>query len=216
MTTKLYYFEGAGRAFSIRACLRAANYPFEDVRMNFEEWLKLKPTSPLGAMPYMSLPSGLVVPQSAALARWAAKLAGLYGKTPEDQLIIDVVMDTTGELVSKLPQNKDADTKKKLRLDFNAVENPRYLAFLSNLISSSGGPYVLGATFSVADLSLYGMVSFFVSGNVDFIPAEDSVGKFPVLMKHFEMAKKHPVIANEIAFDEKLKAAKAAAAPAKP
>lgn len=41
-TTKVYYFQGYGRAEPIRMLLAHAKEQFEDIQYSFEEWAKVK------------------------------------------------------------------------------------------------------------------------------------------------------------------------------
>ena len=56
MTTyELSYFNGAGRAESIRVMLHAAGIDFKDNRFSGPEWPAIKPTTPLGAVPTLKI-----------------------------------------------------------------------------------------------------------------------------------------------------------------
>lgn len=78
---KLTYFPLAGRAFPIRVCMKASGLPFEDVRLPGPEYREKKATMdlPLGQMPVLLIGDKTFC-QSTALARYAAKKAGLYPK----------------------------------------------------------------------------------------------------------------------------------------
>jgi glutathione S-transferase len=78
---KLTYFPLAGRAFPIRVCMKASGLPFEDVRLPGPEYREKKATMdlPLGQVPVLLIGDKAFC-QSTALARYAAKKAGLYPK----------------------------------------------------------------------------------------------------------------------------------------
>ena len=44
-----------------------------DERIEFAEWPELKPTTPLGSLPFLTLPDGRVVSQTDAMMRWAGR-----------------------------------------------------------------------------------------------------------------------------------------------
>lgn len=52
---ELIYFNGAGRAETIRIMLHAAGVDFEDTRFAFNEWQEIKPTTPLGSVPVLKI-----------------------------------------------------------------------------------------------------------------------------------------------------------------
>lgn len=82
---KLVYFPIGGRALPIRVCLKAAGIDFEDQRLKRPEIEAVKATGvfPLGQVPALFI-DGKAYCQSTALARFAAKKAGLY-PTGRDQ-----------------------------------------------------------------------------------------------------------------------------------
>ena len=59
-------------------------------------------------------------------------LLGLYPTDPEEQLLCDEILEVVSELSSKVPQNPDAEEKKKLREAFVADVLPKYMTFLAN------------------------------------------------------------------------------------
>jgi len=78
---KLTYFPIGGRALPIRWALSYSGIPFENVHVDYGQWLKIKPQSPFGCMPLLEI-NGVVYSQSNALLRYAGKLSGLYPTDP--------------------------------------------------------------------------------------------------------------------------------------
>ena len=101
MTHVLTYFALPGRGLVARVCFGAASVPYTNKVVTFPEFKELKPTLPLGQLPVLTLPSGRVVCQSGAIARYAATLAGLNGKSPEETLLIDEIVTCAEELMNK-------------------------------------------------------------------------------------------------------------------
>lgn len=52
---ELLYFQGAGRAETIRIMLHAAGVDFKDTRFSGPEWPEIKPTTPLGSVPVLKI-----------------------------------------------------------------------------------------------------------------------------------------------------------------
>lgn len=192
---KLTYFPAPGRAFVTRVALRIGNIEFEDETLSWSDFQGAKASSPerfpLGQMPVMTLPSGKIVTQSGAQARYAGKLAGLYPSDPEDQLLCDEIIEVCTEMMNKCPQHKDADEKKKLREDYAANALPKYYNFLA---AKSGGKYFVANKLSIADLTLYATVKSIRSGMWDFVPA-DSDAAYPAIGTLIDTMEADPIFA---------------------
>ncbi|KAI4470912.1 glutathione s-transferase [Holotrichia oblita] len=101
MSTKLTYFDFRGLGESLRYLLRYAGIDFEDVRITFEEWPKVKTSMPFGQMPLYE-EKGKTVTQSLAIARYIAKKAKLVGKTDWEDLEIDAIVDTINDIRQRI------------------------------------------------------------------------------------------------------------------
>ncbi|VDP01396.1 unnamed protein product, partial [Schistosoma mattheei] len=82
------YFNGRGRAESIRMTLVAAGVNYEDERISFQDWPKIKPTIPGGRLPAVKITDnhGHVkwMVESLAIARYMAKKHHMMGGTEEE------------------------------------------------------------------------------------------------------------------------------------
>jgi hypothetical protein len=101
-TLKLTYFDIQGVAEKIRLAFHLGGVEFEDVRIGFPEWAAMKPTTPYGQLPIMSIDGAPPMAQSDAMLRYAGRLANqngvlLYGA--HNELAIDEAMG----LVCPLP-----------------------------------------------------------------------------------------------------------------
>ncbi|XP_046688652.1 hematopoietic prostaglandin D synthase-like, partial [Homalodisca vitripennis] len=94
---KLTYFNGRGRAEAIRWLLVYMDEEFEDVRIDSEDWLKMKQTTPFGQLPLLE-EDGKPICQSLAIVRYLAKKAGLAGNNDWEDLQLDIVSDTLVDL----------------------------------------------------------------------------------------------------------------------
>jgi glutathione S-transferase len=52
---ELLYFNGAGRAETIRLMLQASGVDWDDKRFGFQEWPEIKERTPLGAVPVLKI-----------------------------------------------------------------------------------------------------------------------------------------------------------------
>jgi prostaglandin-H2 D-isomerase / glutathione transferase len=170
MPHELVYFDTPGRAESIRILLHAAGIEFSDTRIPFSDWSTLKPTTPLGSVPILNI-NGTPHVQSIALVRYAAKLAGFYPQDLLEALVVDEVMDSINELISKAPRSQDKEELKKLRQDYQATTMTQYASFLENVITRNGSLLVVGQTVTVADLSVRALVQAVATGSWDYVDA---------------------------------------------
>ena len=97
---KLTYFDIEGVAEPIRLAFALAGVEFEDDRVKFPQWAELKPKTPHGTLPIMTIDDGPVIVQSQAMLRYAASLdktGSLYptDKTLEVEQAIGILGDFT-------------------------------------------------------------------------------------------------------------------------
>lgn len=192
---ELHYFdfERGGRAFHIRACLKAANVEYKDVRFSYPEFLELKKEGKYSTgVPLLKLPSGKEVTQSAAILRYAGKLANIYPSDPEQALVCDSIIDTVQDLMSKCPHDPDPEKKKALREEYAAGKMKDYCKVLENVCA---GPYSLGSEFSIADLHLFFFTDMLRTGSFDHVPVSYfSENSFSKLLEIDAKIREHPMI----------------------
>ena len=71
----LTYFNMEAAAEKVRLALVMTGTPFEDKRVNFEQWMDLKPSAKYGQLPLLTV-DGVQMAQSPALLRWVARKFG--------------------------------------------------------------------------------------------------------------------------------------------
>jgi prostaglandin-H2 D-isomerase / glutathione transferase len=175
MTRPIFtYFDFGGRAFAVRVALFKAlgKDGWEDERIDGPTFARRKAAGelPLGALPMITLPDGLKVSQSTALARWAGRQSTLYPTDPTAALIVDFVMETANEILGKSPTSKDPDEKKKAREEYSQS------GFMFRAMSALEARYDDASGFctgslTIADLVLYGFVDMVLTGNFDYVPS---------------------------------------------
>lgn len=215
MMHELIYFNAPGRAETIRICLHIANAQWTDTRIEGKNWPTLKATSPLGSVPLLKISSdddddssaaSFTHCQSIALARYAAKLAGLYPDDPIQALYVDEVMETLNEMMSSAPKKADGmsdDDFQKARTDFQSTTMTKVATFLESIIQSNGGgTSVAKNQASVADLMVQGTVNMIEMGWWDHIDKDffmaypgirataDTISKHEGVVSYHEMIKK--------------------------
>jgi len=116
---KLTYFNVRGRAEPARLILAQAGVDYQDIRIEREDWPKVKPTTPCGQIPVLNY-NGVEISQSMAITRFLANEFGLAGKTNLEKaradMIVDCVMDMLAGAVAILraPEGQKAEPIAKL------------------------------------------------------------------------------------------------------
>ena len=157
-----------------------AKVPFEDERITFAELQQRRGEAgrsndvPLGSLPVLTLPSGRVVAQSGAILRYAGKRAKLYPDDEEQALLCDEIIETAADIMTSAPKDPDQAKTLELRKQWAAGKLHTFFSFLAErLESASGGPYFSGATLSIADMVVYGMIKGGIrGGHFDGIDAD--------------------------------------------
>ena len=124
--------------------------------------------------------------------RYAGKVSNMYPTDPVEALKVDEILEVVSEMLSKCPQNKDPEEKKKLREAFAANNLPVYFNFLSK---KSNGSYFVGGKLSIADLAAYALLKNIRKGDWDFIPV-DSDTKFPGIQQFIDTLETDPALAS--------------------
>mmetsp|Transcript_2670 Transcript_2670/g.4235 ORF Transcript_2670/g.4235 Transcript_2670/m.4235 type:complete len:231 (-) Transcript_2670:211-903(-) len=189
---KLTYFDIQGVAEKIRLAFHLGGVEFQDVRIGFPEWAAMKPTTPYGQLPIMSIDGAPPMAQSDAMLRYAGRLANqngvlLYGA--HNELAIDEAMGLVGDFQADFgtliqigltpaklghPEDlKDTDAHaaivKALRTKWMAESFPMRMAQIAARVESGG--FLVGDTVTIADCLLVPTLARFPQGTVDYIDA---------------------------------------------
>ena len=177
---RLRYFPFSGRAAPIRDTLNIGQIEFEDDHIQWEKFVELRAAGefPFGGVPVLDVQttSGKVCSaQSNAILRFAGRLANLY---PVDDILkalkVDEVMDA-GEEINMLmdPSIMEQDAQKKMAMRKVLAEQtlPEWMKFFERLLITNGSTgFMVGDTLTVADLKLYWIIDWIISGLLDGIP----------------------------------------------
>eukprot|EP01114_Cavostelium_apophysatum_P014949 TRINITY_DN398_c0_g1_i2.p1 TRINITY_DN398_c0_g1~~TRINITY_DN398_c0_g1_i2.p1 ORF type:complete len:195 (+),score=21.16 TRINITY_DN398_c0_g1_i2:45-629(+) len=145
------YFDMRGRGEFIRLVLVEAGVDFEDRRVT--SIADLKPKLPFGQVPAAEI-DGKTYAQSFALTRYFARKHGLYGKTLEDGLVADMVLDECIDLFIPIIGLKNATEEQKVKVVTEHI--PKHLGYLDNLLTKNGGEYFAGV-ITYVDLVVFEM-----------------------------------------------------------
>ncbi|KAK9744507.1 Glutathione S-transferase, C-terminal domain [Popillia japonica] len=116
-TTKLIYFPLKGVGEPIRWLLKYGNIEYEDILIGFDDWPKIKPTTPFGQIPLYE-ENGKKINESIAISRYLGKKVNLIGENDWENLEIDAIVDTINDLRLKLKKygyEKDEKIKEQVK-----------------------------------------------------------------------------------------------------
>ena len=184
---KLTYFDHPGRGEAVRLALRIAGVAFDDERVTFDEWPKLKPHTPWFTLPMLTLPDGEQLAQTQSLLRWIGTEASprLYPTDPLTAARCDELVDVINDL--------EQIAKLELIPAFNET-----LAKVDGYIARHGaGGHAVGDTLTIADVKVFWAACFLSSGFIEAIPrgaldrythvqaVRATVGRLPVVRAYY-------------------------------
>lgn len=97
---KLTYFDIEGIAESVRLALIVKDIPFEDERINSQDWEKLKSTTPFGKLPVLKVDDKEWMAQSGCMLRYCGRLPkgpNLYPDEIQKMISIEQVLGLAGD-----------------------------------------------------------------------------------------------------------------------
>lgn len=190
---KLTYFDIEGVAEPIRLAFILGGVPFEDDRIAFSEWGALKPKTPAGSLPVMTIDDGPMKTQSGAMLRWAATL-GKASLNPTDKVFeVEEAMGIVGDMQrSWMPsmymgmrptnfgypegyaQTEEGKAKiKEMRQNWVKNELPKYVGYLSDLITKNGGTWLCGGENpTIADCFAVPALRNYTRGHIDHVDTD--------------------------------------------
>ncbi|MGK7879209.1 MAG: glutathione S-transferase family protein [Crocosphaera sp.] len=170
-----YFNDGKGRAELTRLILVYAQIPFNDQRLSFAEYLSMRDNEKL---PFDQLPvliaDDQIIGQSCAMARYAAKLAGLYPSNDIEAALSDMIVDAWRDLLDlfygcyvdrvtkegKFVMTMRSDQEKVDKLnEFFAVILPSHFNTFENIIyNNKKSPFLINDSITWADLAVFDLL----------------------------------------------------------
>uniref|UniRef100_A0A1I7TSG1 glutathione transferase n=1 Tax=Caenorhabditis tropicalis TaxID=1561998 RepID=A0A1I7TSG1_9PELO len=199
---KLYYFNLRGWAEPARQLFKLAHVEFEDVRIEngTPEWEDLKPKTPFGQLPFLSV-DGFEIPQSAAILRYLGKKFGFAGKTPEEEAWVDAIVDQFKDFVSPLRQiimaQRGGNSDEIQRVQKEVFEPARdgFIKILNGILEKSKSGFLVGDGVTWADLVIADIVTTMeklsvfdveLGENQKLIAHREKVNSIPEIKEHNE------------------------------
>ncbi|XP_075246449.1 hematopoietic prostaglandin D synthase-like [Convolutriloba macropyga] len=158
---KLTYFKNRGIAELIRYIFAYGGQEYEDERIAQDDWLALKPDTPLGSMPYVVLENGVVYSEGTSIARYFAEKFNIRGRTAEEKLhsdmIVDLIRADLTPMFIEMFFEKNDDKLKNLRQNTQEKVDTWFQMVEDRHIK--GHNSVLESGFSWADIALFNFIN---------------------------------------------------------
>lgn len=196
---KLLYFDLRGRAEMIRLALHAGGVEFEDARFARGEWPEIKPTTPRGSAPVLTLDDGTTVTESVAILRYAGKLGTprLYPEDPVAALRVDEMVDIIGSTTAILSKTFGLPSEEQLAMRTKIMsedgELTKVLKFVDEAAKANGSGFLVGSELTIADCALRPAVYWLTAGILDGIP-KDCLDQYKGLAKVMQTMSEIPAI----------------------
>ncbi len=192
---KLTYFDmDGGRAEPIRIAFHAAGIEFEDIRISFPEFMEQRQSMRFNCVPVLVI-DGVVVTQSNAMCRFAGKKAGLYPEDDVQALYCDEAMGAIEDLLHNVVQTfgLEGDELKAAREKLVDGWLTVFLKGLNELLER-GGDYFADNRLTVADLKVFGITRWLMSGQLDHVPTDIVERLAPRLVAHEQRVAIDPIV----------------------
>ena len=198
MHLKFYYFNFPfWRAEPCRIALHASGIPFEDIRLSGPAFREMKDA---GELPYGQLPvldvDGVRIAQSLGIARFCAKLSGLYPESDLAAAKVDEIMSTADQITALLQPSmgiKDPAKKAAHRAELAQTTLQFWLERLA--LRLEGEHTVLANGLTMADLILWRLFGWLTSGILDGMPTT-LLEPHPKLVALCEYVEQHELVQN--------------------
>jgi glutathione S-transferase len=189
---KLTYFDFSGsRGEECRLALHVAGVEFDDHRLGRDEWTALKPTTPFGALPVLTIEGKGELAQSNAILGFIGRAHDLHPADVFEAARHDAILAAVEELRAKIDpsmRTKDEAEKQRMREE---LATGYMQAWGANIERQIAGPFLAGERIHVADIKLYVVLNWFAKGALDHIP-RDVFAAFPKVVRLFDAVKTHP------------------------
>lgn len=196
----LTYFDFSGsRGDECRLALSVAGVDFIDNRIKRDQWMAMKATSPFGSLPIFEIPGKPPLAQSNAILAYVGREHGLLPADSFEAARHEALMAYVEELrhhTTPILRISEETAKLAARQELAAKYLPTWATHVEAQLGD--GPFVGGATISVADIKLYLIVRWIAGGGVDHVP-KDVFAPFEKLTRVYRAVAEHPKVASWVA-----------------
>jgi glutathione S-transferase len=169
---RLIYFDFAGsRGEECRIALHVAGVDFEDVRVQSKDWPAMKDSTPFGGLPVLEIPGRAPLAHSNAILVFIGRQHQLHPLDSFEAARHEALMCAVEDLrhtISPTLRITDPEQRRVAREALASNEIRFWGSHVERQLRE--GPFVGGAALQVADLKLYMMARWLMSGALDHIP----------------------------------------------
>merc|ERR1711976_53697 len=190
---KLIYYNGRGRAETIRLVFALAGKEFDDHRIKPEDMPALKPTLPFGQVPVLEH-NGEMMGQSMTIARFVAREFGLAGDTNLEAAHVDEIVDVITDFQNALYDvffTKDEELKKEKKKKVYEETIPTSLKNLEKKVEQRGGDFFIGKKVTWAEMHFFQIIDALIAEP----ESKEILEPYPKLKNLFESVQKIPNVA---------------------
>ncbi len=183
---KLTYFDmNGGRAEPARLAMAMGGVDYEDDRISFEEFEKMRGSTPFNSVPTMEI-DGRVITQCNAINRYVGRLTDLYPTDAFQALLCDEAMEAVEDVTGRIGQTMFLKDEALKAARQKLVEGwlPVFLKGLNNRLELAGGTYFADDRLTIADLKVFVWVSGLRKGFLDHVPTDLADRLAPLLVEH--------------------------------
>lgn len=198
---KVTYFSWPpGRGEPIRLALIIGGIKFTDERLTEEEWPAVKPTTPWGTLPVLTLSCGAKIGQTRAALRYVGIKVGLYPSDTFQAALVESMIDALEDIISKvdsLGANLLGENKVLAYAEALAKGGAIYVMYekVEHFIEEHGlGGHCVGSTLTIADLFLFIVSGHVVGGYYDGVPNNALDVPFPHVLGTRKNVRKHAAV----------------------
>uniref|UniRef100_A0A914CWT3 glutathione transferase n=2 Tax=Acrobeloides nanus TaxID=290746 RepID=A0A914CWT3_9BILA len=158
----LKYFDGMGRAETIRLIFAAAGVSYKDERIPKEKWPEVKNSTPFGQLPVLEM-DGKFLAQSHAIEKFLGRMFGLMGADDWEAAKIDEIILALEDVHQSLrPWFIEQNETKKIEIFKGIVADSidPFLARVTKILEENDRTHLVGKELSVADLGVFQFVWF--------------------------------------------------------
>mmetsp|Transcript_8070 Transcript_8070/g.11722 ORF Transcript_8070/g.11722 Transcript_8070/m.11722 type:complete len:297 (+) Transcript_8070:10-900(+) len=176
---KLTYFGIPGRGEAIRLALAIGGVEFEDHRVPFPAWGKVKPTTPWGAVPVLKLADGSQLAQARSVLRFVGRHTSLY--PVEEPLLaqrVDELMDALEDLGATitnvgqgLPTKEEKEAARLVAVSEGGVVHDVLVRIDAFIEAHGDDGYAVGADLNIASILTFTTIGRLVGGVFVGVPS---------------------------------------------
>jgi len=153
---RLVYFNSRGTAELTRYMFAYGKIPYEDVRIEREQWPEHKSKQPFGQLPVLEI-DGFKLAESGAISRYVAREVGLAGKDNLEAAKCDMILSAMVDVFANFRPyfyEQDPAKKEEIAKKFYGETVPPFIGILQKMYKENGSKYFVGNALTWADLAV--------------------------------------------------------------